>query len=131
MSGLIIEEMQEIADEIGFDLRKLPYGFQFRIGKLVLNYYHTTKTVVTSQPKSDQKVKKDVSIPKLKTMLKKLKGKVKADNLILGEVAISVVLGGGNVKHKRVGESEWRRDDIRKLPLNSFLNKTFIFELGE
>ena len=30
---LMREEAQEIADKLGFDLKKLPYGYQFRIGK--------------------------------------------------------------------------------------------------
>lgn len=49
---------QILADKLGFDLKKLPYGYQFRIGKLVLNYYDTTGTVVISKPKSEPKVKR-------------------------------------------------------------------------
>lgn len=129
MTEFIEEEMQELADSLGFDLKKLPYGFQFRIGKLVLNYYHTTSTVVISKPKQGQKVKKNISFDKLKPMLKKLESEIKVGNPVTGEQAISFILSGIEIKHKRVGESEWRRDDVKKLPLNSFLNKTFVFEL--
>ena len=121
----MLEEMQELADKLGFDLKKLPYGYQFRIGKLILNYYDTTGTVVTSKPKESQKVKKNISA----SMLKKLKSNIVADKPITGEQAINFVISGVSVKHKRLGENEWRKDDISKLPLNSFLNKTFVFEL--
>lgn len=126
----MLEEMQELADKLGFDLKKLPYGYQFRIGKLILNYYDTTGTVVTSKPKEKQKVKRNVSQSQIEQMLKKLKGGEKAsEKTITGEQAINFVIAGVSVKHKRLGENEWRKDDISKLPLNSFLNKTFIFEL--
>ena len=62
-------------------------------------------------------------------MLKKLKSNIVADKPITGEQAINFVISGVSVKHKRLGENEWRKDDISKLPLNSFLNKTFVFEL--
>lgn len=123
------QDVQILADKHGFDLKKLPYGYQFRIGKLVLNYYNTTGSVVISKPKSPQKVKKNVSFSKVERMLIDLKGEVKASNSITGEQAVSLVMTGMAVKHKRLGESEWRKDDISKLPLNSFLNKTFVFEL--
>lgn len=129
MSELIELKMQELADDLEFDLKKLPYGFQFRIGKLILNYYHTKGTVVTSKPNSSQKVKKNVSQDKLKSMLKKLKLEIKSSNPITGEQAINFILSGVEVKHKRLGEDSWRRDDVKKLPLDSFLNKTFVFEL--
>ena len=130
MSNLIEQDAQELADDLGFDLKKLPYGFQFRIGKLILNYYNTTSTVVISKPKQGQKVKKNIAFNKLKPMLKKLKSEIDVGKPITGEQAISFVLSGVEIKHKRIGESEWRRDDVRKLPLDSFLNKTFVFELG-
>ena len=125
----MLEEMQELADKLGFDLKKLPYGYQFRIGKLILNYYDTTGTVVTSKPKSKQQVKKRVSISKIESMLKELKSEIETSKPITGEQAINFVIAGVSVKHKRLGENEWRKDDISKLPLNSFLNKTFVFEL--
>lgn len=125
------EEAQEIADKLGFDLKKLPYGYQFRIGKLILNYYDTTGTVVTIKPKEYQKVKKNVPFSKIEEMLKKLKSHIKSENLINGEQAVNLLISGINVKHKRLGESEWRKDDVKKLPLASFLNKTFVFEIGE
>lgn len=125
------EEMQTLADKLGFDLKKLPYGYQFRIGKLVLNYYDTTGTVVISKPKSEPKVKKNVPESKLESMLKKLKGNIDAKKPITGEQAISFVITGISVKHKRVGEEDWRTQNIKMLPLDSFLNKTFTFELGE
>lgn len=131
MSNLIEQDAQELADELGFDLKKLPYGFQFRIGKLILNFYNTTSTVVICKPKQAQKVKKNISFSKLKPMLKKLKGEINVGKPITGEQAISFILSGIEIKHKRVGEVEWRRDDVRKLPLDSFLNKTFTFELKE
>ena len=58
------EEAQEIADKLGFDLKKLPYGYQFRIKKLILNYYDITGTVVTIKPKNTKGEK--ISIAKLK-----------------------------------------------------------------
>lgn len=125
----MLEEMQELADKLGFDLKKLPYGYQFRIGKLILNYYDTTGTVVTSKPKESQKVKKNVPTSSIESMLEKLKSNIVADKPITGEQAINFVVAGVSVKHKRLGENEWRKDDISKLPLNSFLNKTFVFEL--
>lgn len=125
------EEMQMLADKLGFDLKKLPYGYQFRIGKLVLNYYDTTGTVVISKPKSEPKVKKNVPESKLESMLKKLKGNIDTKKPITGEQVISFVIAGVSVKHKRVGEEDWRTQNIKTLPLDSFLNKTFIFELGE
>lgn len=131
MSDLIEQDVQELADELGFDLKKLPYGFQFRIGKLALNYYNTTNTVVISKPKSVQKVKKNIPFSKIKPMLKKLKGEIDTDKSITGEQAINFIMSGVEIKHKRVGESEWRMDDVRKLPLGSFLNKTFVFKIGE
>ena len=125
------EEMQILADKLGFDLKKLPYGYQFRIGKLVLNYYDTTGTVVISKPKSEPKVKRNVPESKLESMLKKLKGNIDTKKLITGEQAISFIIAGVSVKHKRVGEQDWRTQNIKTLPLDSFLNKTFTFELGE
>lgn len=125
------EEMQILADKLGFDLKKLPYGYQFRIGKLVLNYYDTTGTVVISKPKTEPKVKKNVPESKLETMLKKLKGNIDTKKPITGEQAINFVIAGVSVKHKRVGEEDWRTQNIKMLPLDSFLNKTFTFELGE
>lgn len=125
------EEMQLLADKLGFDLKKLPYGYQFRIGKLVLNYYDTTGTVVISKPKSEPKVKKNVPESKLESMLKKLKGNIDTKKPITGEQAINFVIAGVLVKHKRVGEEDWRTQNIKNLPLDSFLNKTFTFELGE
>jgi len=123
------QDMQCLADKLGFDLKKLPYGYQFRIGKLILSYYNTTNTVVTSKPKQAQEVKKNVGQSQIESMLKKLKGEIKVGNPITGEQAISFILANVSVKHKRVGESEWRKNDVRKLPLDSFLNKTFVFEL--
>lgn len=125
------EEMQMLADKFGFDLKKLRYGYQFRIGKLVLNYYNTTGTVVISKPKSEPKVKKNVPESKLESMLKKLKGNVDTKKPITGEQAINFVIAGIPVKHKRVCEEDWRTQNIKMLPLDSFLNKTFTFELGE
>ena len=125
------EEMQILADKLGFDLKKLPYGYQFRIGKLILNYYDTTGTVVISKPKSEPKVKKNVPESELETMLKKLKGNIDTKKPITGEQAINFVIAGVSVKHKRVDEEDWRTQNIKTLPLESFLNKTFIFELGE
>lgn len=125
------EEMQMLADKLGFDLKKLPYGYQFRIGKLVLNYYDTTGTVVISKPKTEPKVKKNVPESKLESMLKKLKGNIDTKKPITGEQAISFIIAGVSVKHKRVGEQDWRTQNIKTLPLDSFLNKTFTFELGE
>ncbi len=125
------EEMQTLADKLGFDLKKLPYGYHFRIGKLVLNYYDTTGTVVISKPKSEPKVKKNVPESKLESMLKKLKGNIDTKKPITGEQAINFVIAGVSVKHKRVGEEDWRTQNIKMLPLDSFLNKTFTFELGE
>lgn len=124
-----IEEAQCLADKHGYDLKKLPYGYQFRIGKLILNYYNTTGTVVISKPKSDQKTKKNVSFSKVEGMLVKLKSNIIPDVFISGEQAINFIMVGVGVRHKRLGEHEWRKDDITKLPLNSFLNKTFVFEL--
>lgn len=125
------EEMQILADKLGFDLKKLPYGYQFRIGKLVLNYYDTTGTVVISKPKSEPRVKKNVPESKLESMLKKLKGNIDTKKPITGEQAINFIIAGVSVKHKRVGEEDWRTQNIKTLPLDSFLNKTFTFELGE
>ncbi len=125
------EEMQILADKLGFDLKKLPYGYQFRIGKLVLNYYDTTGTVVINKPKSEPKVKRNVSESKLESMLKKIKGNIDTKKPITGEQAIGFVIAGVSVRYKRVGEEDWRTQNIKTLPLDSFLNKTFIFELGE
>lgn len=125
------EQCQELADKHGFDLKKLPYGFQFRIGKLILNYYNTTGSVVISEPKKSQKVKKHVQFEKIDSMLEKLKGGIKAAKPITGEQAINFVIAGVAVKHKRMGEQDWRTQNIKNLPLDSFLNKKFVFELGE
>lgn len=131
MDDLILEEMQELADDLGFDLKKMVYGFQFRVGKLILNYYHTTGSVVTCKPKQAQKVKKNIPRNKIRSMLIELKGEIKDENIIDGEKAIALILAGIDVKHKRVGEDDWRRDDICKLPINSFINKTFVFKIGK
>lgn len=131
MTTNLQEQCQELADKHGFDLKKLPYGFQFRIGKLILNYYNTTGSVVISEPKKSQKVKKRVAFEKIDSMLEKLKGGIKSSKPITGEQAINFIIAGVTVKHKRMGEQEWRTQNIKSLPLDSFLNKTFVFELGE
>lgn len=129
MSNLIENEAQELADKFGFDLKKIPYGYQFRIGKIILNYYETTGTVVTCVPKQAQKVKRNIQVSQIGKMLKKLKGDLITDDTMTGEQAISLVLAGIKIKHKRLGEPDWRKADIKKLTLDSFLNKTFVFEL--
>lgn len=130
MSNITEQEVQELADKTGFDLKKLPYGFQFRIGKIVVNYYNTTGTVVSSQPKQNQKVKKNVSFDKLEKILKKIKESGFPEDFISGEHALNLTLSGIKVNFKRSGEVEWREGDIGGLPLNSFLNKTFVFKIG-
>lgn len=126
----LIEEAQQLADELGFDLKKIPYGFQFRLGRTIVSYYETTGSTVISHPKQNQKVKKCVKFSELKGILLKLKPKVDNVDFISGEKAVPLVMAGVNVKHRRCGESEWRSQDILNLPLHSFLNKTFEFKIG-
>lgn len=72
--GMIEQEIQELADSLGFDLKKLPYGYKFKLGKASADYYHTTGTLVVCPPKKQQFVKKHVDIVELGLALKKLIG---------------------------------------------------------
>lgn len=123
------EDMQCLADEMGFDLKKLPYGYQFRVGKQILNYYHTTKTVVICKPKSKQEVIKFVPISSVKTMLKGMKKEVSVKRQLTGDKAIALVMSGVEIKHKKIGEKDWRKDNIQNLPVSAFMNGNFIFKL--
>lgn len=121
------EIMQQLADKYDFDLKKIPYGFQFRIGKLVVNFYDTTGTIVICEPKKSQVVQKRKTIGDVESILKSLSFKVSSDDLIDGKQAIKLIRKGKAVLHRVRGESSWRNLNTRELPLKHFLDGKFEF----